>query len=310
MFITAAAAQRGQPSPFLLVPLLAFEFDGTGTRCAGRVQILRTSPMNSQHITDNYFASVGGLIALCTWFGLGDLHWENIFSGETAEGQTLLSPVDIECIFDHVTLPSQTSLLPSNSVGSPICGLSVLANFLTDKGIRPNAAAICEGYLAAISLLSASEDHIIEILHSLSAIYETPIRSVLRPTREYRDWQAHKMDESVFCEDELRQLRRGDIPYFFRYLAKPKLFFYGDQGAVMTANLTDELAGKFNELASTILTEKKNHNDVTTLTKAGALQVAKFFQNEGTTQTDRTSIVRTSSHLFLKTDGMKLQCAL
>ncbi|MDO9180983.1 MAG: hypothetical protein Q7U04_01180 [Bacteriovorax sp.] len=34
------------------------------------------------------------------------------------------------------------------------------------------------------------------------------------------------MPSIPFCEDELKQLKRGDIPYYFKFLSNPKLYAY------------------------------------------------------------------------------------
>ena len=56
---------------------------------------------------------IGFTFGIVLWFGLGDLHYQNIVVGKQAGDKFIFAPLDIESIFEDVFLPSQTLLLPN-----------------------------------------------------------------------------------------------------------------------------------------------------------------------------------------------------
>ena len=52
-----------------------------------------------------------------------------------------------------------------------------------------------------------------------------PIRHIMRDTVQYRKWlEDQEVPVISFCSDELKQLERRDIPYYFKFLGDPNLY--------------------------------------------------------------------------------------
>ena len=55
---------------------------------------------------------VGRSLALFSWLGVSDLHWENLVLGVDARGHVVFAPLDVEMILADLSLPTETKLLP------------------------------------------------------------------------------------------------------------------------------------------------------------------------------------------------------
>ena len=57
------------------------------------------------------------------------------------------------------------------------------------------------------------------------ALTRVPIRLIIRDTQDYRDLRSR--ESYIWLSDaEKHQLLSGDIPYFFRYLGKPEIYYF------------------------------------------------------------------------------------
>ena len=57
--------------------------------------------------------SIGQTLSRCGWRGITDLHEDNIACGRR-DGKFYVIPIDVECLFEDITLLSQALLLPWN----------------------------------------------------------------------------------------------------------------------------------------------------------------------------------------------------
>ena len=55
-----------------------------------------------------------------------------------------------------------------------------------------------------------------------------PVRHIARDTIVYRDWK-RSSPKTPFFKEELEQLERGDIPYFFKFIGNPNLYQYANR---------------------------------------------------------------------------------
>lgn len=174
------------------------------------------------------FKDVGRLIAYCSVFGLLDLHTGNlIYNGSQ------FIPIDIEVVNAVIRVPSETLLFPLNEEERPYSLYFLLLPFLNEE----RAKEVLEGMLEMTTILST---HVDIILNEVSKIdfSKYPIRVIVRHTLDYRT-----KENTDLLDEEIVQLERGDVPYFFKYLGSNDLFYYEEE-------MKPKKCGPLNERAS------------------------------------------------------------
>lgn len=196
-------------SPFNLFPLLKFTAitdEGLGS---GRVEILEElSAVPS--LTEKEVVQIGAVIGLCAWLGLSDLHEDNFSYGRTQTGKLICAPLDIECIFNDYSLPSQTHII-STKTAIESAGLTKLNIENAAENSTNFLACIIHGYFETLSFLEMNRKTVAKYFTKNKECYDWPVRVILRNTKKYLN-----AENSSFIDAELEQLSRGDIPYFFR----------------------------------------------------------------------------------------------
>lgn len=176
-------------------------------------------------LTNNEIKSIGSLIALAQWFGLGDLHIDNIIFGADENGRLVCCPIDIECLFELHILPTQSLLIPSITNDKDNCGLSEILSHMEIFLDEKSPLYILEGYIETFEVLEKVNQ---EIYGSISRLWELPnviSRVVFRDTKDYKHaLESNEIDS--FYRDEKFQLLNGDIPYFFKFLGDSKVYFW------------------------------------------------------------------------------------
>lgn len=209
--------------------LPSLRFSSHDARGGGEVERASLEPL-SPHTDSTRLAHVTGrAIALYTWLGLSDLHWENLVLGER-DGRIVFGPLDVEMILDDLELPTQTKLLPEAAddivdVCRHACGVRRVLAFL-GKPIGPEAlVAMVAGYRRALALLDKHAPAIAKIFERLPGLADAPIRVLLRGTDEYVRAKTTAVWPPLL-DAEKAQLARGDIPYFFRLYGRPEIRFF------------------------------------------------------------------------------------
>ncbi|HAZ08518.1 MAG TPA: hypothetical protein DCZ01_08375 [Elusimicrobia bacterium] len=190
---------------------------------SGDVDQLAWSP-GALLLTESACARIGAVIGLVSWFGMGDMHRQNIAFGTLGDGRPVCAPVDIECLFFDYKLPAQSRLIGYPDEAGRRCGLAGFQELLDEAG-RPAGfvAATLHGYIGVMLALTRHEHSVSSTLIAEPGILGWPIRVILRDTAAYRS-----VLDSVILPDTLRpgllpsemsQLSRGDVPYFFREAA-------------------------------------------------------------------------------------------
>jgi lantibiotic modifying enzyme len=158
------------------------------------------------------FIKAGILLALSSFYGIGDLHEENILISLDSSN-VICSPLDIECVFSFCRLPSQTLLIPSKITSASACGLRDVISLLAfdhEKKLH-DISIIVYAYLKTLVLLKESKELTQSLFIKMPS--DLPIRVILRNTESYVNFRG---SEQLFARGELEQLERGDIPYFYR----------------------------------------------------------------------------------------------
>lgn len=215
--------------------------------------------------------SLGSLLAYCYIFGIRDLHKNNVIKTDTH-----LQVVDAEVVLSKLLLPHETLLLPFKEVGSKLCGASHVLD-LDSKMDSDIFKTILTGYLDTFENVLKNR---IEIGFVFADRHEkmrrVPVRHILRDTFHYRDAKIRE-PEIPFFESEIKQLARGDVPYYFKNLGDPKVLELTDENWTTAAVPLPEafLKGAAREATppSILLEEKRLRNQIF---PAGLLYIAKM----------------------------------
>lgn len=214
--------------------LPTLQFFRARARVGGEVERVRLSPLRALSVRGKRSLAVivGRSLALWSWLGVADLHWENLVLGVDGRGRTVFGPVDIEMILADLSLPTETKLLPDADpeyaeICRHACGVRRVLPYLGKPIGAAELLAMAGAYRATLGFLDARASAIARVLGGLPGLRETPIRVCLRGTAEYV--QASTEPWPPLLDAELEQLARGDVPYFFRLYGRPGIHYYGDR---------------------------------------------------------------------------------
>ena len=176
--------------------------------------------------------SAGRLLAMCTLFGISDLHHENI-AAIRYENRSFYYPLDLEIIFKTMITGAETCLFPSLLVARDKCGFkSNLTKFFLDP------SRMLSGFLSATSEITYLLPDLVEFI--FKELREHPVRVLLRPTKAYVSAieSLNFIDHDVpFLKSEINQMKQGDIPYYFYFLnSAPQLRFFSSVNTTETCD--------------------------------------------------------------------------
>ena len=229
-----AAEQEGLGADaFEFLPTLRFFRAKAGA--GGEVERVRLEPLGrfSAKRRAELAQIVGRALALFSWLGVADLHWENLVLGQDARGRIVFGPLDVEMILGDLSLPTETKLLPdADPEYAEVCrhaaGVRRVLPYLGKPLAAADLLAMAGAYLATLRLLERHAPAIARVFAGLPALKATPIRVCLRGTDEYV--RARSVPPwPPLLEAEQEQLERGDIPYFFRLWGRQGIHYYGNR---------------------------------------------------------------------------------
>jgi lantibiotic modifying enzyme len=169
---------------------------------------------------ETYF-TVGQQIAYFSSLGFTDLLLENFQICESG-----LQLIDAECVLGFTTGLEESALLPFlNQIFDGKYGLFPYYYGLEDKDLLGHLIA---GYIDGLYRIEENKEEIIKLIdNELKNIKTLPFRSLLRPTAEYDLFlNDGTLPSSPFIDEEITQLKRGDIPYFFKYYSRSEIMYY------------------------------------------------------------------------------------
>lgn len=175
----------------------------------------------------------GRSLALFSWLGVSDLHWENLVLGVGAGGSVVFAPLDIEMILADLSLPTETKLLPDAdpeyaAICQHACGVRRVLPYLGKPVNAGDLLAMAAAYRTALALLERHARLIADVFARLPGLRETPIRVCLRGTDEYVRARGEPPWPPLL-DAEAEQMARGDIPYFFRLYGRAGIHYYADE---------------------------------------------------------------------------------
>jgi hypothetical protein len=236
-----AAKHEGVPEAFAFLPDLAFlppEGDPRHAARGGEVTRIALEPLGDLSDDDRATLArvVGRSLALWSFLGVADLHWENLALGRDPRGHVVLAPLDVEMILDDLSRPTETKLLPDADPELGLEGGAVVRHaagarralpFLGKPVPAAGVVTIAGAYLATLDLLERHARAIADAFAGLPALREVPIRVCLRGTDEYVN-AASRPPWPPLLDAEREQMDRGDIPYFFRLYGRAGIHYYAD----------------------------------------------------------------------------------
>jgi hypothetical protein len=175
---------------------------------------------------------VGRSIALFSWLGVSDLHWENLVLGIGDRGRVVFAPLDIEMILADLSLPTETKLLPdADPEYAAICrhasGVRRVLPYLGKPIAAAELLAMAGAYRSTLVFLDRRASEIADVFARLPGLREAPIRICLRGTDAYVRARTEPPWPPLL-DAEAEQLARGDIPYFFRLYGRAGIHYYAD----------------------------------------------------------------------------------
>lgn len=227
--------------PFGFLPDLAFS--SPDAREGGEVERVSLAPLGALSAEGKHALAgiVGRALALFSWLGLADLHWENLVLGAGDRGRVVFAPLDVEMILADLSLPTETKLLPDAdpevvAICRHACGVRRVLPYLGKPVEGAHLAAIASAYHRTLGFLDRHARAIADVFAHLPHLGETPIRVLLRGTDEYVRARSERVWPPLLAA-EAEQLRRGDIPYFFRLYGRAGIHYYADEALTRLARL-------------------------------------------------------------------------
>jgi hypothetical protein len=185
--------------------------------------------------------SVGRALALFSWLGVADLHWENLVLGVDEQGRVVFGPLDIELILADLSLPTETKLLPDadpeyREICRHACGVRRVLPYLGKPVDAENLLAMAGAYHRLLAFLERRAQRIADAIAGMPGLDRAPIRVCLRGTDEYLRAFSEPLWPPLL-DAEAEQLERGDIPYFFRLYGRPGIHYYANRALTETRRL-------------------------------------------------------------------------
>ncbi len=215
--------------------LLDLEFFPSRPEMAREVERIQLTPLRAlgKKGRRELAEILGRAVALFSWLGLSDLHWENLVLGADGRGRVIFSPLDVEVILADLSFPTETKLLPDADpeyaeISRHAAGARRVLPFLGKPIDVADLVAMAGAYHLTLSFLDRHASGIAAVFAGLPGTRSAPIRVLLRGTDEY-DAARREPIWPPLLEAEAEQLARGDVPYFFRLLDRKGIHYYGNR---------------------------------------------------------------------------------
>lgn len=210
--------QRSMPAINIVEVLFNLDVQFENGDCGISKQITEVNVVSEK----SHAYGLGVLLAYCYLFGIRDLH-----KGNVIRNGTHLQVIDAEVVFSKLLLPNETLLLPFKDVSAQICAAQKSFGDITALDLE-NTKLVLNGYLDLLSVAREKHDQLVEVLKDhREKMLTVPIRHIMRNTANYRMWREnHALPTIAFCSDELIQIERGDVPYYFKFIGDTNLYAY------------------------------------------------------------------------------------
>ncbi len=220
-------------------------------------------------VSIEHFYSFGVLVGYCYLLGIRDLHKYNLVVKKSH-----LQVIDAEVVLTNLILPNETILLPFREIPFDLSAVSLLCNDLK-KLSTYQIEKLFAGYFDVTTTILNSLDTIRPVLEH-ECQNQHPARVIIKNTKQYRDYLMGNGSANDYLPEELDQLDRGDIPYFFKFVGQTKLHFLSEHGLVETVfNIPSDLERDVSRHSKSPALLLKSHAAVTKKVATGALYLRK-----------------------------------
>ncbi len=203
------------PGQFEILPFLRFQnFSHIATTSHRPMEFLELKTID-RRLSDYEVSQIGGVLALMNILGVGDLHKTNILFG-LKNDKLVFAPIDLE-VFCQLFTISRMSLFGTSLSRLRSGGIDHFLTYLEKHPDSNFSAKILWGYKNTLSELYKHRERFETAFFEAYPKHEIPTRVVLKNTREYFNLISKGTFHECFRE-EIIQLERGDIPYFFRFI--------------------------------------------------------------------------------------------
>ena len=169
----------------------------------------------------DHFYSFGVLLAYSFAFGIRDLHNQNLVVTESH-----IQAIDAEVVLADLILPNESVLLPYKDIEFESCGARTLR--ATMGGLsNDDRRNIFSGYVDTFAAIFKSHAQLCATFDAIDLT--APIRVIVRNTKNYKSHLNRTVPIQDLLSEEVVQLERGDIPYFFKKLGDERLFYLNDK---------------------------------------------------------------------------------
>lgn len=173
-------------------------------------------------ISESDFYCFGQLLGYCYYFGIQDIHKDNIIISDKG-----IQVIDVENAFSNFILPNQSLLLPANKEITWSAGLNLLTKDNLGELSQVYASNIIEGFVFISEYFYKHWAQIkMILLQNKDTFINYPIRVFFRGTKEYTEHLKGIAQIQNLFEEETIQLVRNDVPYFFKIIGKSDVFYY------------------------------------------------------------------------------------
>jgi hypothetical protein len=229
--------------------------------------------------------SIGVLLAIAVCFGWSDISAENMVLGRKND-VLVFSPVDLESVLMPTGRLADTMLTHASDLCDSNVGLNVIRAQLRSLSDSNTPAIIIGAFSSILSLLY---QHRYELSLLVNKQIQEPIRLKLRPSDFYRNILSSSkpaIQNKDLIEEEIRQLNRGEIPYFFTRAGQEQLFWFDTPESFKAVRQSDALPQlKFPQLPCF-----DSKEDLSELTKNCVQDIVSYFWNGKTLNANHSGI--------------------
>ena len=229
--------------------------------------------------------SIGVLLAIAVWFGWSDITAENMILGRK-NATLVFSPVDLETVLMPTSGLADTMLTRGSDPTDADDGLKIIRSQLRTMSDSDTPAIVIGAFSSILSLLHQNKHELSLLVNELIA---EPIRIKLRPSDVYRNILSTGKPANQnkdLIEEEIRQLNRGEIPYFFSRAGQEQLFWFDTPESIKAVrNHAQNSALEFPKWPRFDCKE-----DLTELTKICVQEIVNYFWKDKTLKANHSGI--------------------
>lgn len=193
------------------------------------MEFIEVRPLG-RRLTDVEIEGIGEIYAVLAALGVSDQHKENVLFGEDVSGSPVMAPIDLEMFYSHFFGNGFGFNIPKTETYKSKTSISVFDAY---RKSYPDPAFSCKiyfGYRRMLRLIERNFEEFHRAFWGRVSPMDIPSRVISKFTLQYYKFLRKNSFTDCFPE-EVNQLTRGDIPYFFSFIGAEKAFFWKNEEA-------------------------------------------------------------------------------